>query len=340
MSASPRRPVDRDSRVDTLLTEGLAEEPELGGRWLVAPELPLATRELRSRGVHVVTWTRHAGGSVEARPDPPDGPFDGAVLRVPRGAEATRMALHLVAARLAPTARLIVGGANDEGIRNVASRLREVTAELGEAVPGNHARRITSRNPLLAEGGVKGDLERWAEPVTAAVGGETLAWTSWPGLFAHGRLDVGTAILLEHLPDPSGARVLDFGCGVGVIGEILRRRGALTLDLVDRDALAVHAARRNVVGARVHCSDGLPAGGERWDLVVSNPPIHEGADADWSVLEGLARDLPGRLHPGGRVLLVAQVTVPIGRLFAATFRKAERLQTTRGFAVWSLATAG
>ena len=36
------------------------------------------------------------------------------------------MALHLVAARLAPTGRLIVGGANDEGIRGIAARIQEV----------------------------------------------------------------------------------------------------------------------------------------------------------------------------------------------------------------------
>lgn len=338
MSASPRRPSDRDSRVDTLLTKGLAEEVALEGRWLVAPELPAVVRELRSRGARVSIWTRHAGGGVEARPEPPDGPFDGAVVRVPRGTEATRMALHLVAARLAPDGRLMVGGANDEGIRNVAGRLREVVAEIGEAVPGNHARRVLSRGPLA--NGVRGQLESWAETVSVEIAGEPVTWTSWPGLFAHGRLDTGTAILLEHLPDPSGARVLDFGCGVGVIGEVLRRRGASSVDLVDRDALAVHAASRNVAGAQVHCSDGLPAGEGRWDLVVSNPPIHEGADADWSVLERLARELPARLRPGGQVLLVAQVTVPIGRLFGPTFRSVERRATTRGFAVWSLGKAG
>ena len=168
-----------------------------------------------------------------------------------------------------------------------------------------------------------------------------LTWTSWPGLFAHGRLDTGTAFLLEQLPDPGGARALDFGCGVGVIGEVLRRRGAQTVDLSDRDALAVHAARRNVVGARVHCADGLPdaaASEARWDLVVSNPPIHAGPDPDWSVLEALARSLPGRLQPGGQGILVTQVTVPIARLFGETFRSVERQRSGSGFAVWRVAS--
>ena len=55
-------------------------------------------------------------------------------------------------------------------------------------------------------------------PVHATVWGRELTLTSGSGVFAQGRLDKGTAVLLRETEPPTARRYLDLGCGYGVIG--------------------------------------------------------------------------------------------------------------------------
>ena len=55
-------------------------------------------------------------------------------------------------------------------------------------------------------------------PVRASVWGQELSLTSGSGVFAQGRVDIGTAVLFRETTPPVGGRVLDLGCGYGVIG--------------------------------------------------------------------------------------------------------------------------
>jgi 16S rRNA (guanine1207-N2)-methyltransferase len=312
----------RDERVDRLLA-GVIEGAT--GDWLVAGDLPRSAEVLAEGGAGVARWARFGG--PPARPDPPTGGYDGAVVRLPRGSDAARMVLHLVAARLRPDGVLWVGGANDEGIRSAP--VDEVVRERLDARSGGHARAIGGRGPAP---GLRGDLEDWAEVGRVSIDGHERTWTSWPGLFAHGRVDEGTQLLLDHLPDPAGLACLDVGTGAGLVAATLAVRGAASVDASDPDALAVHAATRNVPEARVVLGPGVPDGGP-WDLVATNPPIHRGADADWSMLEDLGRTLLSRLRPGGVLVLVTQPTVPVRRLLA-DLAPVEVPTGSRSYRIW------
>lgn len=57
----------------------------------------------------------------------------------------------------------------------------------------------------------------WAE-LQLDVDGVAGTLATLPGVFAGTRIDVGTELLLAHLDVESGERVLDVGCGAGVIG--------------------------------------------------------------------------------------------------------------------------
>ena len=95
------------------------------------------------------------------------------------------------------------------------------------------------------------------------------------------------------------ARVLDVGCGSGILSIVAVRLGAGEVVGVDTDPIAVEAtvanARRNRVARRVHARAGsLPAAGGPYDLVVANLIA--------SVLVALADRLADAVAPGGRVL--------------------------------------
>jgi len=75
-----------------------------------------------------------------------------------------------------------------------------------------------------------------------------MPWLPYPGCFAGGCLNVITEALLHALPaPPSHSRVLDFGCGTGVIATALERRTqSLHQYLLDADSVAIEAAKHNV----------------------------------------------------------------------------------------------
>ena len=60
------------------------------------------------------------------------------------------------------------------------------------------------------------DLDALASHFTLQLADGPLEVVSLPGVFSHGRLDLGSALLLEHLDNPPGGRLLDFGCGAGI----------------------------------------------------------------------------------------------------------------------------
>jgi 16S rRNA G1207 methylase RsmC len=143
-------------------------------------------------------------------------------------------------------------------------------------------------------------------PVTASVWGQELSLTSGSGVFAQGRLDVGTAVLFRETSPPPGGRVLDLGCGYGVIGlAIAAAVPGATVTGVDVNERAVLLANENA--AALGLADrftattppGVPADAT-YDELWSNPPIRIGKAA---LHELLLTWLP-RLVPGGRAVMV------------------------------------
>ncbi len=144
---------------------------------------------------------------------------------------------------------------------------------------------------------------------TVTVRGHRLRFVTEAGVFSRRRLDPGTRLLLAHLEVGEDDRVLDLGCGYGVVGVAAARlapRGVVTL--VDINSRAVALAEENlrlneVENARAVQSDGYEAvAGERFDVIALNPPIRAGL----AVVHRLIEESAGHLRPGGRFYLVAR----------------------------------
>jgi ribosomal protein L11 methyltransferase len=107
---------------------------------------------------------------------------------------------------------------------------------------------------------------------------------------------------LERLADDGrlrGARVLDVGCGSGILAIAALRLGAGSALGVDTDPIAVEASeanvRRNRLVRRFRARAGsVPSGEPRFDVVLANLIA--------SVLVGLADELAAELRPGGTLL--------------------------------------
>jgi 16S rRNA G1207 methylase RsmC len=144
------------------------------------------------------------------------------------------------------------------------------------------------------------------EPVTFAAWGHSLSVSSGSGVFARGRLDVGTAVLLRETAPPVTGHVLDLGCGWGTIGlAALVASPSLRVTAVDVNERALLLARENAaaLGVADRFSAALPdqvPGEAAYDEIWSNPPIRIGKEA----LHALLLTWLPRLVPGGRAVMV------------------------------------
>lgn len=303
--------------------------------------------EARLPSEGVTAWHRRALGNRPAAPWPPPALFGTAFLRLPKARDELEMAAHAAAHRLAPEGRLFVYGAKDEGAGSAAGRLESAFGEIRSVATGGRCRLVEAGGPL-GPGRLRAPLEAWRiesprpHPLLP-----DRPWISYPGVFAAGRLDDGTALLLETLtgagpgeplprpPAGRSLRVLDFGCGDGVIGAVAGRGTGVEVAFLDVDAVALAAVRENVPGARTHLSDGLSAlGEERFDLIVANPPYHRGKAESTAVVEALVRDSPAHLDEDGAIRLVVQRRLPVQRLVEERFRAVEVLADRGAFRVW------
>ena len=131
--------------------------------------------------------------------------------------------------------------------------------------------------------------ERGIKLLQTEIMGQSLALETRKGLFSPGHIDRGTLAMLSHVNFVSGMRIMDLGCGCGVVGIVAAKiAGEENVFMSDADPEAVEAARRNaerngVGGVRVFLSDGFrDVDASGFDLILSNPPYQ----TDFSVAKG------------------------------------------------------
>jgi 16S rRNA (guanine1207-N2)-methyltransferase len=153
-------------------------------------------------------------------------------------------------------------------------------------------------------------------------------------------LDPATAALLETCAPRAGDRVLDLGCGTGVVAAALLAEGLVAeATLTDSDALALETSRRtlalNGLEAELVASDAgaeLPA--KRYDLILTNPPLHRGFARDRGTPARIVDEAVRLLAPKGRLHLVGPPTLRLGAMLEARFKRVEVLSARPAFQVW------
>jgi len=159
-----------------------------------------------------------------------------------------------------------------------------------------------------------------------------------PGVFGHGKLDAGTALLLEHVPAPGHGRVLDIGCGSGIIGLTMKSRNdRLEVTLSDVDAFAIRSAQLNSMRlgmtTEVIASDGLDGATGRYDIIFSNPPFHQGKRTDYEFARKMFANAHRHLTRDGQLWIVANRHLAYEDWAKEAFRNAEVMVQSNGFKV-------
>lgn len=136
-----------------------------------------------------------------------------------------------------------------------------------------------------------------------------------------------TALCLEWLGEHqlAGKRVMDFGCGSGILAVAALKRGAVSADGVDIDPQALEAseenARRNQVDERLHFPDPDNLAEGSYDIVFANILAEP--------LINLAPQIAGICRPGGSLVLSGILAEQEDKVCAAYLDLCEQITVTR-----------
>ncbi len=277
--------------------------------------------------VHVHSWM-----------NPPAGPYDAVVLRIPRQADYLAWLLRWVNSVLAPGGLLLAGGM----IKHLPDRSVDVFAGLVQTETVTPARK--KARVVICRAGqpvLDGWDEAWKGYDLEGVG----RIQALPAVFSREKLDIGTRLFLPHVQAgvsglPSAASVLDLACGNGVVGaSVLAWRPDLELTLTDVSSQAMISARRNVTGnfpdARVNClhADGIPESAGQFARILLNPPFHEGGVVGDHIALRLFRQAARHLLPGGKLLVVGNRHLGYHRSLRRFFSGVRQLDASPKFVV-------
>jgi 16S rRNA (guanine1207-N2)-methyltransferase len=239
---------------------------------------------------------------------------------------------------LKPEGTLLVALANDWGARSIESDL--------QALAGNIA--SVSKNKCRIFWATKQQMDatlaaQWlADEQARLVDFDGVQLWSKPGVFSWASLDRGTRVLINHLPNDLSGRCADLGAGLGHLGfAMLRNNSAITtLDCYEANYEALQlceknlrAAHRNSSTLSFHWHDVRKSLDKEFDVIVSNPPFHQGrADAP-ELGQQFIETASEALVEGGRLIIVANRHLPYEKLLKEKFKTGFHLADEDGFKV-------
>jgi len=266
------------------------------------------------------------------------GSFDLVLSHLPRGRAVQRQLIRGAARVLRPGGRFLFVASTHVGVKGCVTYARDLFGRCGvvRRKKGYHVAMTVRPEGMEPPPPVEMYARR-----SLVVDGAEVTLVSKPGVFAWDRLDGGTERLVDVMAIDPADRVLDLGCGTGLAGLAAARRAPRgEVVLVDSDLRAVRSARRTLEVNRVSNADVVLSDGvsqvvddQAFDVVISNPPFHQGREVDYQVAHQFVRDARRVLRPEGRLFVVANRFIGYDDLMREAFGNASVAYADRSYHV-------
>ena len=151
------------------------------------------------------------------------------------------------------------------------------------------------------------NLKSEIEKVIVEINGIPFYFYTDNGVFSKGELDFGTELLLKNFKydDSNNKTLLDIGCGCGPIGIYASHLG-FTVDMSDVNKRAIHLSKMSLkeqgLNANVFESDAYKNITNKYDYIVSNPPIRVGKEKLYEIVMNAKE----HLKDGGSLWIVVR----------------------------------
>ncbi|GAA0787666.1 MULTISPECIES: methyltransferase [Pseudomonadati] len=246
--------------------------------------------------------------------------FDAVIVYFPKAKPLAEYLFTLAANHLNDDGLLLIVGENKGGIKSVGKLLPDFFTP---AIKLDNARHSLLYRAFLTRPAPALIMQDWVSEYTLATPQGEITICNFVGVFSEKKLDLGTELLLSHLPQLNG-RVLDFGCGAGVITvALLKQYPSLNIECIDINAMALASCqltlKANKMQAKVYPSDGFNQINDKFDGIISNPPFHDGLDSTFAIANAFVSQSAARLNPKGVWQIVANRHLPYADNIANAF---------------------
>ena len=292
-------------------------------------------------GIKCVQWFKPYadalnGFNCEQRIEDVSGEFDTALLLFPKNVIEGAYLLANAFRYVARGGSIFISAENKAGGNRVQKIVQQFGAEIVQQISKNKSRFLEIKNT-----GVNAD----AVDVAIKAGGmqniEKTGFIAQSGVYGWGKIDKGSKILLQHIPQDIKGKIADFGCGYGyLLQHILQQNNTIkTAYAIDADARAVDATRLNMgdderveyLWADLTQSQNIP---NRLDTIIMNPPFHEGKKADSDIGVSFIKTAAQTLKRNGVLYMVANTQLPYEAALEDDFFSHELLAQEGGFKVF------
>ncbi|PIJ72089.1 16S rRNA (guanine(1207)-N(2))-methyltransferase [Erwinia sp. OLTSP20] len=249
----------------------------------------------------------------------------------PKNKPEAQYQLHNLLSLLPIGSDIFIVGENRSGVRSA----EQLCSPFAPLVKIDGARRCGLYHGRL-EKQATFDADAWWHNYT--LNGLTI--NTLPGVFSHDGIDSGSALLLSTLRPHTKGKVLDVGCGAGVLPAVLASHSPkVRLWLCDVSAMALSASKAtlaaNGIEGEVFASNVFSDVSGRFDLILSNPPFHDGLKTSLDAAQTLISGAVKHLNSGGELRIVANAFLPYAQLLDETFGQHQVLAQTGRFKVYS-----
>lgn len=329
--------IERNLHRREICEAGLWINPEIDDSRLLAQKsctsLKLFSQDF---GCYSALHSENADIEFGAFPQTSDRQYDWIIINLPRQKALLQMLLECAAGLLGKDGKLWLAGENKAGIKSADKLLK---LHFGSVRKLDNARHCTLYEASQALQKPAFNPSSYRQECVINSQHCAINIVSYPGVFAHGRVDAGTALLLEALEkiDVQGD-VLDFACGAGILGAcIAANHTDCRVTFLDTNALAIKASKETLAANKLKgtllASNGLSELKDSYDLIVSNPPIHAGIKTDNRLSIGLLDSVHKHIKPKGMFMIVANVHLPYEKWLLQKFKRTSQILTNSGYKV-------
>jgi 16S rRNA G1207 methylase RsmC len=271
-------------------------------------ELNLSVTSYTDSFVAAEAARRNSHGNIQAVSSLSEieGLYDIVLLKIPKSIAFLEDLLATVSRHLKPGGTLVCGVMVKYQTPAVFERIAHFIGPTRTSLAQKKARLIFSEltKPAAAS----------PFPTQVPIEGFEHAFTHHSNLFSREKLDIGTRLFLDHLPSGHFETILDLGCANGVLGIAAKKKfpGAKIL-FSDDSRMALLSAQESFRRYFPHatqeaefiwtnCFENQPP--ESVDLILCNPPFHQGTTVGDFIARQMFRDAYKALKKGGRLRVI------------------------------------
>ncbi|MBB3442439.1 class I SAM-dependent methyltransferase [Rhizobium sp. BK379] len=273
---------------------------------------------------------------IEAKPEIEGEDYDAGLVLCTKHKGENEANIAAALSRVKAGGLIVIAGGKEDGIQPLRKRMEGFGLDI-EHMPKYHGVAFWFGRPA----DVSEIVSKFGKSAVRVEG----RFIASPGMFSHDRLDAGSQLLASRLPTDFTGDVADFGAGWGYLSVELTEKSPnlARLDLYEANYEALEAAKANLAE---NCPDAPvrffwhDLAGEqvrdKYDLVIMNPPFHEGHAAEPSLGQAMIKTAASSLRGGGRLMLVANRGLPYEPVLAEHFKDSgETCRNARFKVLWA-----